>query len=94
MAKRGNKYLRKILYWRPVRTLLHYSRLVVLPGFQGIPLFDVAIFFIKGLAKGAINQRASSAAFRFVLRDSATEINRRLWLGFGFEYAFGVACLR
>ena len=67
MAKRGNKYLRKILYWRPVRTLLHYSRLVVLPGFQGIPLFDVAIFFIKGLAKGAINQRASSAAFRFVM---------------------------
>ena len=67
MTKRGNKYLRKILYWRPVRTLLHYSRLVVLPGFQGIPLFDVAIFFIKGLAKGAINQRASSAAFRFVM---------------------------
>ena len=67
MSKQANKYLRKILYWRPVRTLLHYSRLVVLPGFQGLPLFDVTIFFVKGLMKGSINQRASSASFRFVM---------------------------
>lgn len=67
MAKTTNKYLRKILYWRPVRTLLHYSRLVILPGFQGVPLFDVAIFFVKGLTKSSINQRASASAFRFVM---------------------------
>lgn len=67
MTRPANKYFRKILYWRPIRTTLHYSRLLVLPGFQGIPLFDVAIFFIKGLTKGAINQRASAASFRFVM---------------------------
>lgn len=67
MTRQQNRYLRKILYWRPVRTLLHYSRLLVLPGFQGIPLFDVSIFFIKGLMKGSINQRASSASFRFMM---------------------------
>ena len=67
MTKSANKYFRRILYWRPVRTLLHYSRLLVLPGFQGIPLFDVGIFFVKGLTKGYINQRASAAAFRFVM---------------------------
>ena len=47
------KYLRKLIYWRPVREVLHTSRLLVIPGFQGIPLFDVAVFFIKGLMKGA-----------------------------------------
>lgn len=67
MTKSANKYFRRILYWRPIRTLLHYSRLLVLPGFQGIPLFDVGIFFIKGLTRGYINQRASAAAFRFVM---------------------------
>ena len=67
MTRPANRYFRKILYWRPVRTLLHYSRLLILPGFQGIPLFDVAIFFIKGLTRGALNQRASAASFRFVI---------------------------
>ncbi len=66
-AEAKTKYLRKLIYWRPVRKTLYVSRKLVLPGFQGVPLFDVVVFFIKGLTKGALNQRAASSAFHFVL---------------------------
>ena len=36
-------------------------------GFTGLSLYDVSIFFIKGLQKGAITTRASSLAFNFFL---------------------------
>ena len=61
------KYLRKLIYWRPVREVLHTSRMLVIPGFQGVPLFDVTVFFIKGLMKGVLNQRAAAVSFHFVL---------------------------
>ncbi len=66
-SKAKNKYLRRLIYWRPVRNVMHTSRMLVLPGFQGIPLFDVVVFFIKGLTKGALNQRAAATSFHFVL---------------------------
>jgi len=43
------------------------SRLIVLPGFQGVPIFDVLSFFFSGLAKGFVNQRAAALAYHFVL---------------------------
>lgn len=67
MGKRNEKYLRKLLYWRPVRNVLHVSRLLVLPGFQGVPVFDVVRFFINGLVKNSLNQRVAALAFHFVL---------------------------
>ena len=36
-------------------------------GFAGLNLYDVAIFFVKGLQQGAITTRASSLAFNFFL---------------------------
>ena len=36
-------------------------------GFTGLSLYDVSIFFIKGLQEGAITTRASSLAFNFFL---------------------------
>ncbi len=54
---------KQLLYWRPVRQALHTSRMLVLPGFQGVPLFDVILFFVKGLKKGVINQRAASLSY-------------------------------
>tara|TARA_B100000953_G_C17974106_1_gene407020 strand:- start:85 stop:975 length:891 start_codon:yes stop_codon:yes gene_type:complete len=36
-------------------------------GFSGLSIYDVAIFFWKGLIKGAITTRASSLAFNFFL---------------------------
>lgn len=67
MAKKRAKYIRRFLYWRPVRNTMHLSRLIVLPGFQGVPIFDVLYFFFNGLIKGFINQRAAALAYHFVL---------------------------
>lgn len=67
MSKKSDKYIRKFLYKRYVRNTIHVSRLIVLPGFQGVPIFDVLSFFINGLVKGSINQRAAALAYHFVL---------------------------
>ena len=60
-------YARKALYWRPTRTFLHYIRKLVLPGFQGVPLFDVLKFFIKSLLRGSIITRAKALSFSFFM---------------------------
>ena len=36
-------------------------------GFQGLSIYDVTIFFWKGLMEGAITTRSSSLAFNFFL---------------------------
>ena len=43
------------------------ARLMTLPFFDGEPLYDVAVFFWKGIADGAISTRASAIAFNFIL---------------------------
>ncbi|HEY3388981.1 MAG TPA: YihY/virulence factor BrkB family protein [Prolixibacteraceae bacterium] len=43
------------------------ARLIKLPFFDGEPLYDVAVFFWKGLVDGAISTRASAIAFNFIL---------------------------
>lgn len=40
---------------------------IVLPGFGGMPLYDVLAFFFDGLFKGVITYRASAIAFNFFL---------------------------
>jgi len=43
------------------------AKKIVIPGFDGFPIYDVAAFFIKGITKGSINTRASSLSFTFFL---------------------------
>jgi len=50
-----------------VTDLLAFSKRVRIPGFDGLPLYDVATFFIIGIQKGSLNIRASSVAFNFIL---------------------------
>jgi len=40
---------------------------LVLPGFDGIPLYEVAVFFWHGLMNGSVNLRASAFSFNFFL---------------------------
>lgn len=40
---------------------------IVLPGFDGMPLYDVLSFFFHGLFKGVITYRAAAIAFNFFL---------------------------
>ncbi len=40
---------------------------IVLPGFDGMPLYDVLVFFFRGLFKGVLTYRAAAIAFDFFL---------------------------
>lgn len=47
--------------------LLHLSRRIILPGFKGIALYDVGLFFIKGMKKSSITVRANSISYSFII---------------------------
>jgi membrane protein len=57
----------KVAAWKPVALIIKVSRRIVLPGFDGVPLYDVARFFIKGLTDGYISHRAAAVSFSFFL---------------------------
>lgn len=40
---------------------------IVLPGFDGMPLYDVLVFFFQGLFKGMLTYRAAAISFNFFL---------------------------
>lgn len=40
---------------------------IVLPGFDGMPLYDVLVFFLRGLFRGVLTYRASAIAYNFFL---------------------------
>lgn len=62
-----------ILSWRNHRIkrfflkLFFWARRVSFPGFDGIALYDVALFFWKSIYEGSITTRASAIAFSFFL---------------------------
>ncbi len=43
--------------------LLHRLKTVSFPGFNKYPIYEVGRFFVKGIAKGMIGQRAASVAY-------------------------------
>ena len=47
--------------------IVKLSKKIILPGFQKMPLHDVAIFFFRGMQKGALPMRASAVSFSFFL---------------------------
>jgi len=47
--------------------LVAVLRLLILPGFNDVPLYDVLVFFIRGIFKGALTTRAAAVAFNFFL---------------------------
>ena len=47
--------------------IISISRRLILPGFEGIPFYDVASFFIKGIQKSSIIIRANSLSFTFLM---------------------------
>lgn len=61
--------LRRIQYYSNKLDLWLQQKLsfIVLPGFDGMPLYDVLVFFFHGLFKGVITYRASAIAFNFFL---------------------------
>lgn len=48
-------------------SIRNISKKLIVPGFQGLSLCEVSMFFYKGIIEGAITTRASSLAFNFFL---------------------------
>jgi membrane protein len=51
----------------PLKPLIIISKRLSIPGFEGIPIFDVGAFFFQRLHKGELQTRARSMAFSFLL---------------------------
>ena len=51
-------------YWNK---LLIRAKKVTFPGFDGMPLYDVGVFFWRSIVDGAITTRASAIAFSFFM---------------------------
>jgi membrane protein len=52
---------------RPFRQLVISSKRLIIPGFDGLSLYQVFEFFLLGLQEGRITTRASAVCFRFIL---------------------------
>ncbi len=62
-----NKYIQQIAETKLVQIPLNLSKKLVIPGFDGLAIYDVVSFFIQGIQKSSLTMRASSLAFRFFL---------------------------
>ncbi len=58
---------RRFITSAPVKFVIRKSKKIYLPGFQGIPLFDVTRFFILQALKTGFTERASAIAFNFTM---------------------------
>ena len=61
------KLIVKFLQLPVIRNIIRLSKEVRIPGFDGLPLYDVTAFFVKGLQNGWLGLRASAVAFNFIL---------------------------
>jgi membrane protein len=61
------KLERIIITSHPVSFLIRKSKQISLPGFQGLPLFDVARFFIQQMQQVGLNERAGAISFNFLM---------------------------
>ena len=51
----------------PVRTGIRLSKRISLPGFEGLPLYDVVKFFLQQVRQIGINERAGAISFNFLM---------------------------
>jgi len=68
------KIERLILQSMPFRFLSAKSKKIILPGFEGVPLYDVIMFFIKQIRKVGFNERAAAISFNFLMAIPASTI--------------------
>jgi membrane protein len=65
---------RRLLVSLPVSFIIRKSKKIILPGFSGIPLFDVVRFFFLQAKKTGFSERAAAIAFNFVMTIPPTVI--------------------
>lgn len=61
------KFERIIISFAPIAFIIKKSKTFIVPGFQGLPLYDVVIFFFKQINKVGINERAAAISFNFIM---------------------------
>lgn len=61
------KIITRIFAIRPIRIIINKSKSFSLPGFRGIPLYDVAKFFVTQVQTVGMTERASSIAYNFFM---------------------------
>lgn len=61
------KLERKIINSLPITFILNKSKHWYLPGFEGVPLYDVTRFFYKQLKTVGLTERASAIAYNFIM---------------------------
>ena len=66
------KLERIFLNWPPVAFIIKKSKALYIPGFQGIPLYDVGVFFINQVNKIGLNERAAAISFNLIMALPAT----------------------
>ena len=71
LLQKGKERL-KAFTERLKKPLVRFSKRTVLPGFEGLPLYDVAIFFMRSIRNISLYLRASSISFDFVMAVPAT----------------------
>lgn len=60
--------LERIIVTFPLTSfLIRQSKKIHLPGFEGVPLFDVVKFFFKQVRQVGLNERASAIAYNFIM---------------------------
>ena len=50
-----------------IRNLIVISKKLILPGFEGVPLFDVVRFFFHQVQRIGLNERAAAISFNFIM---------------------------
>jgi len=50
-----------------INKIVETAKTVSLPGFEKVPVYDVGVFYVNGIANGAIGVRASAISFSFFM---------------------------
>ncbi|AEV97561.1 hypothetical protein A4D02_30330 [Niastella koreensis] len=58
---------RVILNSPPIRFFAEKSKKIILPGFDGVPLFDVIKFFKEQIRRVGLTERASAVSYNFIM---------------------------
>ncbi len=61
------KLQRIFVTFAPVAFFIRHSKNIYLPGFDGIPLYDVIVFLLKQVKTHGITERASAISYNFVM---------------------------
>jgi membrane protein len=61
------KLQRIILNSSPVQLITNKTKKIILPGFDGLPLYDVIRFFLAQVKKVGLSERASAVSYNFIM---------------------------